>query len=120
MKAIACSILTLLILGPLGWAFPTPVPVPKNSYKQACEIALEFHKAESVRGHFNTIFPQSVEYTNPEHSARLKNLLPKEQLEKDPHEWGWLITIVTFNDLSQSDTYFVRGEGTVLHLQSTE
>ena len=52
--------------------------------------------------------------------GKLEQKLKEDGMEWILTEWGWLITIVMANDLSQTDTYFVRESGQVVLLWSTE
>jgi hypothetical protein len=114
-------------------AVPTPIPPPKQTYAEACELVLKEQVKdggkEALKKSPNAALPQIVTYTSFQYSVDLQGYVEDEELTKEKlkekgkdwilTEWGWLITIVVGLDLSQSDTYFVRPSGEVVLLWST-
>ena len=112
---------------------PTPIPAPKQTYTEAVELVLKRQVKdggkEALKKSPNAALPQIVTYTSFKYSVDLQGYVEDEKLTKEKlkksgkdwilTEWGWLISIVVGLDLSQSDTYFVRPSGEVVHLWSS-
>ena len=115
-------------------SFPTPIPPPKQTYVEACELVLKKYAdltdTEMPPKWRDTRFPQFVTYTTFQFSPALQDHFKhafknKEEIKKSKYaflveEYGWLITVVFAHDLSQSDTYFVRPSGEVKLLWTTD
>jgi hypothetical protein len=110
-------------------AFPTPVPKPKQSYREAVEVVMERFAKDSAEfpPRWKEGFPQSIKFTTYQYCDELRTYAPEESHKKLKEEgmewllseWGWLVTIVMAQDLSQSNTYFVRSSGKVELLWET-
>ena len=126
-------LLTFICLSGITVGIPMKIPAPKQTHSKAIDLVLKEQVkdggAEALKNSPNAALPQIVTYTSFKHSVELQGYLEdekftKEQLKKSGKdwiltEWGWLIHIVVGLDLSQTDTYFVRPSGEVVHLWST-
>ena len=116
-----------------AFAIPMKIPAPKQTYTEAVELVLKEQVkdvgAEALKKAPNLVLPQIVTYTCFKHSVELQGYVEDEKLTKEKlkksgkewllTEWGWLVHVVVKLDLSQTDTYFVRPSGEVVHLWST-
>lgn len=127
------------ILASMVWAalfsaasgFPTPVPMPKLNMQEACGLVmkpmLERNSDRPPRWR-NPPLLQSATYTTLRYSEVLRKHYPEESDERLGKtdkawlltEWGWLVTVISELDLSQSNTFFVRPDGEVVLLWMTE
>ena len=132
MRHFAILLAFVFICGSAS-AIPMKIPAPKQTYTEAVELVLkELVKdgdGEALKKSLNAALPQIVTYTCFKHSVELQGYVEDEKLTKEKlkksgkdwllTEWGWLVHVVMGLDLSQTDTYFVRPSGKVVHLWST-
>lgn len=127
-RSIAAVSMALLSF---GHAFPTPIPKSKHSIEKACEFVMKgfVKEAEDYAPRWrDEAFPRSAVYTNLKFSQELQDWMARKDRSEFAkseqawllEEWGWLVTVVMAHDLSQSNTYFVRENGQVSLLWSTD
>ncbi len=114
-------LLIFLLSVTVAYGFPTPIEAPKLSISQASKKVLEHYKKNYPK-YKDPPFVIKAEYGSKEDLYRndpfLKDQISKIKGSKD--QMGWVITVLRYNDLSQSDTYFIDQNAKIEELYSTD